>query len=64
MTRQEQEKLEIALLNCFSINEADAINRVITDTESSVDRLKELLTIIDKRDEDDGEGYDELIDSF
>ncbi|MDD3038841.1 hypothetical protein [Bacteroides sp.] len=64
MTKEEQEKLDIVLKTEFSLNEADAISRVISDNESSEITMIHLLTLIHKNNIEDIENYDELIDKY
>ena len=64
MKHLEFEKLGMVLENKFSLNEADAISRVITDNNASCDKMERLLRLIDTNNLIDINDYDELIDNY
>lgn len=64
MTNEEIEKLSVVLQDRFSLNEADAITRVVGNEEQTKETMIELLSLINKNNNEEIENYDELIDSF
>jgi len=64
MTQNEFEKLEMVLEYKFSLNEADAISRVITDENAPCDKMERLLELIDSNNLINIDNYDELIDYY
>ena len=64
MTNEEIEKLSVVLQDRFSLNEADAITRVVGNEEQTKETMIELLSLINKNNNEEIENYDEVIDSF
>lgn len=64
MTNEEIEKLSVVLQDRFSLNEADAITRVVGNEEQTKETMIELLSLINKNNNEEIENYNELIDSF
>nr|DAT59427.1 MAG TPA: hypothetical protein [Caudoviricetes sp.] len=64
MTIEEFEKLSVVLEDRFSLNEAHAITRVISNENSSKETMIELLSLINKNSAEEIDNYDELIDRF
>ena len=64
MTLNEFIKLKKVLVNKFSLNEADAISRVITDKNAPCDKMDRLLILIDSNNLVNIDNYDELIDNY
>lgn len=64
MTNEEIEKLSVVLQDRFSLNEADAITRVVGDEEQTKETMIELLSLINRNNNEEIDNYDELIDSF
>ena len=64
MSEEEQEKLQIVLDAEFPLNEADAISRVITDSNSTKQTMIDLLKLIYQNNKEEIENYDELINKY
>lgn len=64
MTNEEIEKMSVVLQDRFSLNEADAITRVVGDKEQTKETMIELLSLINRNNNEEIDNYDELIDSF
>lgn len=64
MTNEEIEKLSVVLQDRFSLHEADAITRVVSDEEQTKETMIELLSLINRNSNEEIDNYDKLIDSF
>lgn len=64
MTDEEFEKLEMVLEYKFSLNEADAISRVITDETADCEKMSSLLDLIESNNTLDRDSYDDMLEEY
>ena len=64
MTDEEFEKLEMVLEYKFSLNEADAISRVITDETADYEKMSSLLDLIESNNTLDRDSYDDMLEEY
>ena len=64
MTDKEIEKLEMVLEYKFSLNEADAISRVITDETAGYEKMSDLLDLIESNNVFELDEYDEMLEEY
>lgn len=64
MTDKEIEKLEMVLEYKFSLNEADAISRVITDETADCEKMSDLLDLIESNNVFELDEYDEMLEAY
>lgn len=64
MTDKEIEKLEMVLEYKFSLNEADAISRVITDETADCEKMSDLLDLIESNNVFELDEYDEMLEEY
>ena len=64
MTDEEFEKLEMVLEYKFSLNEADAISRVITDETADCEKMSSLLDLIESNNVFELDEYDEMLEEY
>ena len=64
MTDKEIEKLEMVLEYKFSLNEADAISRVITDETADCEKMSDLLDLIESNNVFVLDEYDEMLEEY
>ena len=64
MTDKEIEKLEMVLEYKFSLNEADAISRVITDETADCEKMSDLLDLIESKNVFELDEYDEMLEAY
>ena len=64
MTDKEIEKLEMVLEYKFSLNEADAISRVITDETADCEKMSNLLDLIESNNVFVLDEYDEMLEEY
>ena len=64
MTDEEFEKLKMALEYKFSLNEADAISRVITDETADCAEMSSLLDLIESNITLDRDSYDDMLEEY
>ena len=64
MTDKEFKKLEMVLEYKFSLNEADAISRVITDETADCEKMSDLLDLIESNNVFELDEYDEMLEEY
>ena len=64
MSDKEFKKLEMVLEYKFSLNEADAISRVITDETADCEKMSDLLDLIESNNVFVLDEYDEMLEEY
>ena len=64
MSDKEFKKLEMVLEYKFSLNEADAISRVITDETADCEKMSDLLDLIESNNVFDRDSYDDMLEEY
>ena len=64
MSDKEFKKLEMVLEYKFSLNEADAISRVITDETADCEKMSDLLDLIESNNVFELDEYDEMLEAY
>ena len=64
MSDKEFKKLEMVLEYKFSLNEADAISRVITDETADCEKMSDLLDLIESNNVFVLDEYDEMLEAY
>ena len=64
MSDKEFKKLEMVLEYKFSLNEADAISRVITDKTADCEKMSDLLDLIESNNVFELDEYDEMLEAY
>ncbi len=64
MSDKEFKTLEMVLEYKFSLNEADAISRVITDETADCEKMSDLLDLIESNNVFVLDEYDEMLEEY